>query len=241
MENGKPIVISLGGSLIVPPTGIDTTFLSELSTFVRKKIQEDYRFFLVAGGGATARQYIQGAKSIVGTVRDVDLDWLGIHTTRLNAHLIRTIFHDIAHPRVITNYEKKIVSLKQPVVVAAGWKPGCSTDYDAVLIARDYGAPVLINMSNITCVYDRDPNQLPNAKPIHTISWKDFAGLVDGEWKPGMNVPFDPLATKLAAQMGLTVYIVGKDLLNLNRILSGESFVGTVISPGRTIRHIPHA
>lgn len=230
MENGKPIVISLGGSLIIPNGGIDTAFLSSFSAFIREKVVLGQRFFIVCGGGTTARQYIQGAKAVVGAVRDVDLDWLGIHTTRLNAHLLRTIFADIAHPRVIANYEKKISNLKQPVVIASGWKPGCSTDYDAVLIARDYGAPILINMSNVTQVYDKDPNQHPDAAPIEKISWKEFAELVGGEWKPGMNVPFDPLATKLATAIGLTVYIVGKDLSNLDHILSGQSFIGTVIS-----------
>ncbi len=231
MHNENPIVISLGGSLIVPQTGIDVAFLTALNTFIRERVAQGQRFFIVCGGGTTARQYIQGAKSVIGKVRDIDLDWLGIHTTRLNAHLLRTIFADIAHPRVIANYEKKIANLKQPVVIASGWKPGCSTDYDAVLIARDYQAPIVINMSNITAVYDRDPNQYPEAKPIEKISWKDFSGLVEGDWIPGMNVPFDPLATKLASDLGLTVYIINKDLHNLDRILSGNSFVGTVISP----------
>lgn len=231
MHNENPIVISLGGSLIVPQTGIDVAFLTEFHTFIRERVAQGQRFFIVCGGGTTARQYIQGAKSVIGKVRDIDLDWLGIHTTRLNAHLLRTIFADIAHPRVIANYEKKIASLKQPVVIASGWKPGCSTDYDAVLIARDYQAPIVINMSNITAVYDRDPNQYPDAKPIEKISWKEFAGLVEGDWTPGMNVPFDPLATKLASDLGLTVYIINKDLHNLDRVLSGDSFVGTVISP----------
>lgn len=230
MQNANPIVISLGGSLIVPQTGIDVAFLTAFNTFIRERVAQGQRFFIVCGGGTTARQYIQGAKSVIGEVRDIDLDWLGIHTTRLNAHLLRTIFADIAHPRVIANYEKKIANIKQPVVIASGWKPGCSTDYDAVLIARDYGAPILINMSNITQVHDKDPNQHSDSKPIETISWKEFAGLVDGEWKPGMNVPFDPLATKLAAEMGLEVYIIGKDLPNLDNALSGKPFVGTVIS-----------
>lgn len=231
MENGNPIVISLGGSLIVPSTGIDTMFLSAFSVFIRKKVSQGQRFFIVCGGGSTARQYIQGAKSVVGSVRDVDLDWLGIHTTRLNAHLLRTIFADIAHPRVIANYEKKITTVKQPVVIASGWKPGCSTDYDAVLIARDYGAPVLVNMSNITCVYDKDPNQFTDATPIHHTTWPQFSDMFGGPWTPGMNVPFDPLATKLAQQMGLTVYIVGKDLDNLNLLLTDKPFTGTVITP----------
>lgn len=231
MENGNPIVISLGGSLIVPQGGIDTTFLSAFNTFIREKVSQGQRFFIVCGGGTTARQYIQGAKTVIGPVRDVDLDWLGIHTTRLNAHLLRTIFADIAHPRVIANYEKKLTTVKQPVVIASGWKPGCSTDYDAVLLARDYGAPVLVNMSNITCVYNKDPNQFPDATPIHQTTWPVFTEMFTGPWTPGMNVPFDPLATKLASEMGLTVYIIGKDLDNLNNLLAEKPFTGTVISP----------
>ena len=34
-------------------------------------------------------------------VTDEDKDWIGIHATRLNAHLLRTIFRDVADPVVI--------------------------------------------------------------------------------------------------------------------------------------------
>src|SRR3989338_6253994 len=111
MDKKKPIIVSLGGSLVVPNGGIDEKFLSEFNTFIRRKIAAGWRFFIVVGGGATARHYIEGARDIVGKITDWDLDWLGIHATRLNAHLIRTIFRDIAHPRVIHNYSKKIINL----------------------------------------------------------------------------------------------------------------------------------
>lgn len=230
MGKDKPVIISLGGSLVIPNGGIDTKFLSEFNQFIRKKIAEGWRFFIVVGGGATARHYIENAKKIAGDITNWDLDWLGIHTTQLNAHLIRTIFHDIAHPRVILNYEKKINNLKEPLVVAAGWKPGCSTDFDAVYLARDYDAEILINMSNIDCVYDRDPNKYKDAKPIEKIGWDDFTKLVGDKWTPGSNTPFDPVATKLAQGIGLTVYVVGKDLINIDLLLSGKKFKGTVIS-----------
>jgi uridylate kinase len=224
------IVLSLGGSLVIPNGGIDSEFISSFNKFIREKISQGWRFFIVVGGGATARHYIKSAREIAGTITDWDLDWLGIHTTRLNAHLIRTIFRDIAHPRIIENYKKKIADLKEPVVIAAGWEPGRSTDYDAVFLANDYSAEVVINMSNITMVYDSDPQTNPKAKPIHKMIWEDFQKLVGSEWKPGINVPFDPIATKLAKKIGLTVYVVGKDLDNLNRILEGQDFLGTVIS-----------
>lgn len=231
MDKTKPVVISLGGSIVVPNGGIDIKFLTEFNNFIRKKIAENWRFFIVVGGGATARHYIDYAKKIVGTITDWDLDWLGIHTTRLNAHLIKTIFQDVAHPRIIENYEKKIAHLSEPLVIAAGWKPGCSTDYDAVVLARDYDAKVVINMSNITTVYDKDPKQFPTAKPLHNLTWREFEKLVGTDWKPGSNLPFDPVATRFAKTLGIVVYVIGKDLTNLDSILKGRDFTGTVITP----------
>ena len=229
MDKKRPIVISLGGSLISPNGGIDTKFLREFNVFIREKIAQGWRFFIVTGGGSTARHYIDAAKEVVGDITNWDLDWLGIHATHLNAHIVKTIFEGVVHARVIQNYEKKIVNLKQPLVVAAGWKPGWSTDYDATILARDYGAKILINMSNIPQVYDCDPNTCQNAKPIKKISWMDFEKLVGTVWNPGSNLPFDPIATKLAKQLKLTVYVVGRDLPNIDNILANRKFVGTII------------
>lgn len=230
MDKSKPIVISLGGSLVVSNGGIDTEYLSKFNSFIRKKIAAGWRFFIVVGGGSTARQYIDAARKIAGKISDWDLDFLGIHTTELNAHFIRTIFRDIAHPRVILNYEKKIRNLKEPLVIAAGWKPGCSTDYDAMLLVRDYNAAALINMSNIEWVYNKDPNKFKDAKFIEKISWENYQKMTDQRWSPGTNIPFDPLATTLAKKLSCTVYIIGKNLENLDRLLTGDKFKGTVIS-----------
>lgn len=230
MSKDKPIIISLGGSLVVPNGGIDTEFLSQFNQFIRNKIARKWRFFIVVGGGATARHYIEGAKNIVGNITDWDLDYLGIHATRLNAHVVRTIFQDVAHPRIITNYEKKIETITQPVVVAAGWKPGFSTDYDAVVLARDYGGDTVINLSNIKCVYDKDPNRSKDAKPLKSMSWNEFEILVGDKWIPGSNLPFDPKATKLAKKLNLRVFVLGNDLENLDQVLQEKPFIGTLIS-----------
>ncbi len=231
MDKTRPVVISLGGSLVSPNGGIATDFLTEFNLFIRNKIAQGWRFFIVVGGGAVARHYIEAARKVVGDISDWDLDWLGIHATHLNAHIIKTIFEGVVHPRIIQNYDKKIVSLKKPLVIAAGWKPGWSTDYDAVILARDYGAKVIVNMSDIKQVYDNDPKKCKNAKPVRKISWEDFEKLVGTCWRPGSNIPFDPVATKLAKEKKLTVYVVGKDLANLDRLMSGGEFIGTTISP----------
>lgn len=230
VDKSKPIILSLGGSLVIPNGGPDVDFLNAFNTFVRAKVIEGWRFFIVVGGGSTARHYIDGAKTIGGKISDWDLDWLGIHTTRLNAHLIKTIFEGVVHPRVIQNYQKKIANLKEPIVVAAGWKPGWSTDYDAVTLARDYDAEVLINLSNVAQVYDKDPRMNEDAKPLSKISWDDFSAMVGDTWTPGKNVPFDPIASKVAKKLGLKVVIMdGGNLPNLDNFMKGNKFVGTVI------------
>ena len=226
-----PIVISVGGSLIVPNGGIDTNFLIKLNRLIREEVAKGKRFLLVAGGGRIARHYRDAGKAVIGDVKDEDLDWLAIHTTRLNAHLLRTIFQNIAHPRIIENYDHKLEDWKEPVAIGAGWKPGWSTDYDAVILARDYGAKIIINMSNIDWVYDKDPAEYTDAKPLKKIIWDEMEKLVGDKWSPGFNVPFDPTATKLATQRKLTVVIAnGNDLIKIQKIINKNSFNGTVIS-----------
>ncbi len=231
--DNKLIVLSVGGSLIVPNGGINIPFLQNLNDCIREHVKKGRKFFLVSGGGRLARTYRDAGKMVIGSLTHDDLDWLGIHATRLNAHLLRTIFQDIAHPRIIDDYERKLVDWHESVVIGAGWKPGWSTDYDAVILARDYGATLIINMSNVDYVYDSDPNINPAAKRIEKIIWSDFSKLVPKEWTPGSNVPFDPVAARLAKELGLTVVIAnGEKFDNLNKIISGEkTFIGTTITP----------
>lgn len=232
-SNGKErIVISVGGSLIVPNGGIGTDFLKKFNHFIRNQLatHKNRQFFLVIGGGATARHYRDAGRDVLGheLSRD-DLDYLGIHATKLNAHLIRTIFRDIAHPYIIKHYEI-IRKANEPVIVAAGWKPGWSTDYCAVLICEDYHVKTVINLSNIAQVFDKDPHKFPDAKPLDHLSWPQMREMVGDTWIPGMHAPFDPVAAKKAQELGTRVVVMsGTDFDNLEKYFNGEKFVGTVI------------
>lgn len=224
-------VLSLGGSLVVPNGGIDTKFLSEFNTFIRNQISsKKRRFFITVGGGATTRHYQEAARVVHGSIEHEDLDWIGIHATRLNAHLIRVIFRDISYSHVIKHYEI-IRKATDSVVVAAGWRPGWSTDYCAVMLCQDYGMRQVVNLTNVDQVYNKDPKKFPDAKPLVATTWKQYRLLAGDTWTPGMNLPFDPIASKLAQELGVTVKILnGKNLDNLARALDGESFVGTTIT-----------
>ncbi len=231
VQDSNVFVLSLGGSLIVPNGGIDVTFLTQFHDFIREQVSsKKRRFFITVGGGAITRHYQAAARAVrQQDLSDTDADWLGVHATRLNAQLIRAIFQDLADPRVIKHYEI-ILKIQATVAIAAGWKPGWSTDYCAVTVCQDYGLTQVLNLTNVDQVYDKDPNKFPDAKPIKDISWDAYRSMVGSTWSPGMNAPFDPIASKLAQEVGVTVKILnGKNLKNLELALDGKPFVGTMI------------
>lgn len=227
-------IISLGGSLIAPPAGIDWRFLKKFRTLIMARMKKGERFVIVTGGGQTARSYQEAAVKVTKLTAD-DRDWLGIHTTRLNAHLIKTIFRAYAHPRINKNPRtkadlKKHFAKGEKIMVAAGWRPGWSTDYVATILAERLKAKTIINLSNIKYVYDKDPKKFKNAKKITEINWTDFRKIVGNVWDPGLNAPFDPIASKLAQELKLKVIIAqGKNIKNLEKIFDKEKFIGTVI------------
>ena len=224
-------VISLGGS-IVAPDNVDEKFLKDFKKLIQSFIEADSnrRFILVVGGGGPARSWQKAYREICGDiVKNDEADWIGVMATRLNAQLVKALFSEWCGQDVVTN-PTQVDPLTGRVLVAAGWKPGFSTDYDAVLLAERFQANVLINLSNIEKVYTADPKTDKDAKPIDQISWADFRALVGDEWTPGKNVPFDPVASRHAAKIGLKVICAaGKNLENLKNILNGEKFTGTSI------------
>ena len=226
----KTVIISLGGSLIVPEE-IDWKFVKNFKALIEKQIKKGYKFIIIAGGGKTARKYVEAAGKVDG-INNEDKDWIGIHATRMNAHFIRTIFRKHAHPIINKNPHdlKDFHNFKESILVAAGWKPGFSTDYDAVILAKHFKIKKIINLSNIDFVYEKDPKKFPNAKKIENISWNDFCKMVGDKWDPCMNAPFDPIASKLARKENIEVAIMnGKNLKNLKIYLEGKKTKGTII------------
>jgi uridylate kinase len=223
------VVVSVGGSLIVPDE-IDTTFLTNFRELILKKTNDGLSFFIITGGGKTARRYQQAAHAVLGDSDPEDLDWLGIHSTRLNAHLFRALFSKQAQARIVKNPTRKVGG-RSSVIIGAGWKPGWSTDYCAVMAAKRLGAKKLINLSNIDYVYDKDPRVFPDAVKIEKSTWADFRKLIPDHWDPGLSSPFDPVAAKEAEALGLEVAIInGKKLNEFENYLSNKEFIGSVIS-----------
>lgn len=227
-------VLSVGGSIIAPD-GVNSVFLSGFLAKIREYLSDnpEDKLIFVCGGGAPARVYQQAYRAVVTDPAEQDAnaqDWIGIKATHINAELVRAIFGKLCTDPVVTNPTAEDVSFTGRILVAGGWKPGFSTDTDAVYLAKRFGAQTIINLSNIAKVYTDDPRKNPDAKPIDTISWADFRKMVGDEWVPGKNAPFDPIASKLAQEAGLKVICAdGRNTENTVAILTDAPFTGTVI------------
>jgi uridylate kinase len=230
MSTIETIVMSVGGSLIVPDQ-IDTTFLTNLKNLITTETATSgRRFIIIAGGGKTARRYQDAAAAVSPTTSD-DLDWLGLHATRLNGHLLRTIFRDIAYPTMITNPDEVLdIRSQERVIIAAGYRPGCSTDLRAIQIADRLDAHKVINLSNTDYVYTDNPHTNPEAVKLEDITWTEFRKIIPEDWAPGLSAPFDPVAAREADRLGIEVaQINGLKLEELQKYLHNKTFIGTRI------------
>lgn len=223
----KTIIVALGGS-IVYPDGIDTDFLKHFKKFVEKFLRNGTKFVIVVGGGRLARVFQEVANE-VSRLNDEDKDWIGIHSTRLNAHLLRTIFWRIADP-VVFDARGKIKKLKYPITIASGWRPGWSTDFVAAAIAHDLGVREFVVAGKPSHVYHKDPGVYKDVKPYETLTWRSYRKLIPEKWIPGFHAPVDPIAAKFSDGEKLNAIIInGKDLKNFENLLCGKEFKGTVI------------
>lgn len=226
-------VMSLGGSIVVP-NQVDIEFVNSFVNRMQNRLKHDaaWRLALVVGGGATARVYQQAARIMGSDCPPVTQDRIGIAATRINAEVVRAAFGRLCPDPVITDPTAP-GPITGKVVVAGGWKPGFSTDNVAIRLAESLDAMTVINLSNIRQIYTADPKTNANAEPLTELSWDEFFGIAGEEWIPGKNTPFDPVASRRAAELGMKVIVAdGRDLDNLDAILEGDDFLGSTIGPG---------
>lgn len=226
----KIFVFSLGGSVFVSDGRIDLKFLKAFKSFICSRIKRNEKFIIVVGGGGLAREWQRAAK-FLGVSRKNDLDAVGIKATWLNAELVRALFGKLANQSIVNDYNKTIV-WKGKILIGAGWKPGCSTDYEAVLLAQRFDVREVFNLTGIDYLYEKDPAKFTKARTIKTISWGEYLKWFHYKWSPGMNIPFDPKASRLAKKLQMKLVILnGRNLKNLQAGLEGKSFQGSVVSP----------
>ncbi|RLE41944.1 UMP kinase [Candidatus Woesearchaeota archaeon] len=216
------VVIKLGGSVIVSES-IKVKFLNRFKLMLEGFLYK-YRFVIVCGGGSLCRTYQEGAR-LLNVHSEEDLDKIGVRSTMLNAELVRAMFGEYAHREICYNHFRRVRF--KDVLVCSGWRPGHSSDFGAVMFGRKYRSKLLINLTDVPYVYDKDPKRFTDAKPFGKIKIEDYLRLIDSKFSPGMNVPFDPVAAKMVPK-NMQIVVV-KELENVEKLLNGEPFDGTIL------------
>ncbi len=218
------VVISLGGS-IVCGDHIDVEYIIKFREFL-SEYSKKHRIFLVVGGGRIAREYIQAGSKL--DMDEYSLDMLGIQASRMNASLF---LGEYSYPRVaLTVDEAVMASASYPVILMGGTEPGHTTDGVSLLIAERVGEKMVINMTSVGALYDKDPSKYEDAVKIESLSYEDAERMfLDKRMDAGLNIPFDLISLKIAERSGIRICIVGRDIEILKGVIENGKCPGTVI------------
>lgn len=222
----KPIItFSLGGSIINPGT-IDRDFLVKFSNLIKSKLLK-YRFMIVCGGGITARNYI---KALPEGLSEGERDYMGIAATWLNAQLLTYYFKDNSSPVLPTTIEDlRTQMMTYDIGLSGGFLPAVKTDEDAAILADLFASPILINVTNVDGVYDKDPSKFDNAEFFPKLTYREFYEIISPvSIGAGSNAPFTLIAAKICERSNIKIVICPKDLEKLSDAMDGLD-VGTVI------------
>lgn len=239
-------IIKYGGSFVIPGEQYDISALEELVSLVREHV--DKQFIFVIGGGKLCRNINDASigllKKALGEgnpLVGVALDELGIAVTKINGrfvldYLTRELGEDLVFDDIV-DYPEMSVKTSKRVIIATGYKPGVSSDYDMMLLARAYSVSKAFKISNFPVVLDVkavefDKSKIGEYVSLPVMSWDKMLGLVGEKFIPGGSYPLDPSSAILGSELAkknpqFTLFIGEKH--QLSAMLSGKDFVGTVV------------
>jgi len=224
----KVIVLSLGGSLIIPDK-IDIRFIKEFKKTILKNTKK-YKFVIVCGGGSIARKYISALKILKVNEKLQNLS--GISATRMNARFMNYFFNHDPKQGISHKVETLQKDIKKQDVIFCGaleYKPNQTSDSTAAELAS-YFKTIFINLTNVKGLYNKNPIKYKNAKFIPKISWENFYKLANkNKYSPGQHFVLDQTASGIIMKNKVTTYIVGKNLKELDNLLNNKKFNGTII------------
>jgi uridylate kinase len=242
----ETVIIKYGGSFVIPNETYDLNALEDLASLVQK--HSDKQFVFVIGGGMLCRNINSATESLLddalgkdSSLKGIAFDELGIATTKINGRFVlqwltNKLSKDLVFDDIVDFPEVAPKTTKR-VIIATGYKPGVSSDYDMILLAKVYGTSKAFKISNFPVVLDVKPQdfskeKINEYKPLPLISWSALLDLVGREFIPGGNYPLDPPSAILGNELiksipDFTLFIGQKE--QINDMLSNNIFIGTIV------------
>ncbi len=224
----KTIVLSLGGSLIIP-RDVNLKYLKKFGNVIKKNSKK-YKFIIVCGGGNIARKYISSLRNM--GINETLQSYAGISATRMNARFMSYFFNQNPEEGIPQKMEEIHNYLKNQDAVFCGaleYKPRQTSDSTSAQIATHFKTD-FINLTNVSGLFDKNPKEFKNAKFIPEISWKEFDKLANKiKYKPGQHFVLDQTAAKIIMKNKVRTYILGENPRELDNLLNNRKFKGTEI------------
>lgn len=225
----KVVVISLGGSIIIPD-GVHTSFLKDFKRTLLNH-QRYFKFVVVCGGGKTARNYIHGleGESLLHKTR-LQTN-LGMMATRLNARFMMYFFGNYVNKTLPKDMKEVHDYLEKHPIVFCGalrYAKNQTSDATAAQLAH-YLTSDLINLTDVAGLYDTDPHKDRRAKFISEITHTNFLKMANAlSFHPGQHFVLDQSAAYMIKKYNLRTFILGS-VRDFDNLLRGKHFIGTII------------
>ena len=227
----KTILIKLSGESLSGRIshGLDFEYIKKICMEIKMIHDEGVRVGIVCGGG----NFLRGRDA-----HEMDretADYVGMMATIMNSLVLKDMFRQVGCEvynqsglyvgiidKIDSDKAKKALNDGKIVVFGGGTgKPFFSTDTGASLRAIDIGADMIIKLTNVDGVYDKDPNKYSDAKMYDTVSYQT---VIDN--KLGV---MDMEAIEMCRNNKIEIVVMNIDTKNgLSRIIHGEK-IGTIV------------
>ena len=229
MSTMKSIVLSLGGSVLVPT--LEENRIEQYAAILRS-LSEEFRIFVVVGGGGEARRYISCVRAL--GVDEGTSDELGILVTRMNASMLCWALGPAAYPGIPENYQEALrYGESGKVVVMGGVTPAQTTDAVSAVLAEMAGADLLLNATAIDGIYSADPKTDAGATKFDHLSADELIAIISGgRMNAGANNIIDLVAAKVLQRSGIPMVVLdGRDPRHIEAFLREGTMSGTLVAP----------
>ena len=222
----KRVVIKLSGSIFCHNAKKNT--IKEYAEMLFH-FGNDVQPIVITGGGKIARQYINLGRKF--GLDEASLDMMGIDVSRLNAKLLIAALGGNSYSRVPTDLEEvEIAAESGKIVIAGGLHPGQSTNATSALIAEKIKASTFLNATDVSGIYNSDPNTTKNAKLFKEITVEKCIDILGaGSSMAGTYDLMDIVALKVIERSNIHTRILLSDVSNIKNAIEGKHYIGTEI------------
>lgn len=260
-ENAKRIVVKIGTNILTKDAGVDEAYVRRVAGQVNSLLKDGRQVVIISSGAIgmglgqldaeRARNIkMRQACAAIGQpllMAEYRKSFLRYGVTVAQVLLTAEVLN---HRKTYLNLRNSIDTLlKLSVVPILNENDSVSTDEIgtafgdndklSALVASKIDADLLIMLSDIDALYDKNPQKFPDAKPIPTVFEitdeivRSAGGKGSAHSTGGMKTKIE--AAKIASNAGCRIVLADGRLKNvIGRIIAGED-IGTIFMPKRKL------